>query len=143
MKTYDVNNYTIPKYPNVNIDNNTNNTNSNMNSYTNTNSYSNNSNSYTNTNTNSNVSNVSADDRAIMDNILSVIKGNCDMFMHGTIESTTPNVHQAFKSSLDESLQVQKEIFNQMSQRGWYTTQQAEQQKISQTKQKFSKNQQY
>lgn len=93
-------------------------------------------NSSTNTNTN-----ISVDDRAIMDNILSVIKGNCDMFMHGTIESTTPNIQQAFKSSLDESLQVQSEIFKQMSQRGWYQPQQAEQQKISQTKQKFSKTQ--
>jgi spore coat protein CotF len=83
-------------------------------------------------------SNMSADDRAIMDNILSVIKGNCDLFMHGTIEASTQNVHQAFKSSLDESLQVQKEIFNHMSQKGWYSPQQAEQQKISQTKQKFS-----
>ncbi len=92
---------------------------------------------FTNSNSNSNSSS-SVDDRAIMDNILSVIKGNCDLFMHGTIESSTPNVHQAFKSSLDESLQVQNEIFNQMSQKGWYTTQQAEQQKISQTKQKFS-----
>ena len=91
--------------------------------------------------TNSNMSsssNSTADDRAIMVNILSVIKGNCDLFMHGTIEASTSNVHQAFKSSLDESLQVQKEIFNHMSQKGWYSPQQAEQQKISQTKQKFS-----
>lgn len=86
--------------------------------------------------------NTQLDDRVIMDNILSVIKGNCDLFMHGTIESSTPNVHQAFKSSLDETLQVQNEIYNQMSQRGWYTTQQAEQQKVAQTKQKFSTTQQ-
>lgn len=104
-----------------------------MKNYSQSNSQSMNQNSMSN-----NSSNSSVDDRAIMDNILSVIKGNCDLFMHGTIEATTPNVQQAFKSSLDESLQVQNEIFNQMSQKGWYTTQQAEQQKISQTKQKFS-----
>lgn len=110
----------------------------NQNSMPNLSSTSSNSNmSSTNSNMSSN-SNTTVDDRAIMDNILSVIKGNCDLFMHGTIESSTPNVHQAFKSSLDESLQVQNEIFNQMSQKGWYTTQQAEQQKVSQTKQKFS-----
>lgn len=92
---------------------------------------------YSNNNTN-----VKLDDRVIMDNILSIVKGNCGLLMHGTIESSTPNVHQAFKSSLDESLQIQNEIYNQMSQRGWYTTQPAEQQKISQTKQKFSTTQQ-
>lgn len=78
------------------------------------------------------------DDRVIMDNILSVIKGECDLLLHGTIESSTPNVHQAFKSSLDSALQIQNEIYNAMSQKGWYPMQQAEQQKISQVKQKFS-----
>ena len=78
------------------------------------------------------------EDRVIMDNILSVIKGDCDLLLHGTIESTTPNVHEAFKTSLNDALQVQNEIYNLMSQKGWYPTQQAEQQKIDQTKQKFS-----
>lgn len=101
-------------------------------------SYSNNSMpNYSNNNANTKL-----DDKVIMDNILSVIKGNCDLFMHGTIESSTPNVHQAFKSSLDETLQIQNEVYNQMSQRGWYTTQPVEQQKIAQTKQKFSQTQQ-
>ena len=78
------------------------------------------------------------EDRVIMDNILSVIKGDCDLLLHGTIESTTPNVHEAFKTSLNDALQVQNEIYNMMSQKGWYPSTQAEQQKIDQTKQKFS-----
>ncbi len=82
------------------------------------------------------------DDRVIMDNLLSVVKGNCGLLMHGTIESSTPNVREAFKSSLNDALQIQNEIYSQMSQRGWYTTQQAEQQKINQAKQKFSTQQQ-
>lgn len=78
------------------------------------------------------------EDRVIMDNILSIVKGDCDLLLHGTIESSTPNVHDTFKSSLNDALQIQNEIYSQMSQRGWYTTQQAEQQKINQAKQKFS-----
>lgn len=78
------------------------------------------------------------EDRVIMDNILSVIKGDCDLLLHGTIESTTPNVHETFKTSLNDALQVQNEIYNLMSQKGWYPSQQAEQQKINQAKQKFS-----
>ena len=37
------------------------------------------------------------DDKTIMDNILSVTKGACDLMMHGAIESSTPDVHMAFK----------------------------------------------
>lgn len=78
------------------------------------------------------------EDRVIMDSILSATKSACDLMMHGTIESSTPAVHSAFKMSLDECLAMQNEIYSKMSQKGWYPQQQAEQQKIDQTKQKFS-----
>ena len=35
------------------------------------------------------------DDRDIMENILLTTKGVCDLYMHGSIESATPNVRQA------------------------------------------------
>lgn len=78
------------------------------------------------------------EDRVIMDNILSTTKAVCDLMMHGTIESSTQNVHEAFKSTLNDCLCMQNEIYSKMSQKGWYPSQQVEQQKIEQTKQKFS-----
>ena len=78
------------------------------------------------------------EDRAIMDSILTATKSACDLMMHGTIESSTPAVHSAFKMSLNECLAMQNEIYAKMSEKGWYTTQQAEQQKVDQAKQKFS-----
>ena len=77
-------------------------------------------------------------DQVIMDNILTSVKNVCDIFMHGTIESATPNVNSAFKQALNESLCIQNEIYAKMAQRGWYPTTQAEQQQIQQTKQKYS-----
>ena len=77
-------------------------------------------------------------DQVIMDNILTSVKNVCDIFMHGTIESATPNVNSAFKQALNESLCIQNEIYAKMAQRGWYPTTQAEQQKIQQAKQKYS-----
>ena len=77
-------------------------------------------------------------DQVIMDNILTSVKNVCDIFMHGTIESATPNVNSAFKHALNESLCIQNEIYAKMAQRGWYPTTQAEQQKIQQAKQKYS-----
>ena len=77
-------------------------------------------------------------DRDIMENLLLTTKGVCDLYMHGTIESSTANVHQAFTTALNNSLCMQDSIYKEMSVRGWYTTEQAQQQKIAQVKQKFS-----
>ena len=43
-------------------------------------------------------------DREIMENLLLTTKGVCDLYMHGTIESATQNVHAAFDDALRESL---------------------------------------
>ena len=80
------------------------------------------------------------EDRDIMENELLTIKGVCDLYMHGAIESTTSEVHCAFKEALDESLNIQNKLYNLMAEKGWYQTETAEQQKINQTKQKFSAN---
>ncbi len=77
------------------------------------------------------------DDKTIMATVLGNVKGMCDLMMHGTIESSTPNVHTAFKSALDEMLCAQNQIYTQMSAKGWYPSEQAEAQKIMQAKQKF------
>lgn len=82
------------------------------------------------------------EDRVIMDNILSVTKGACDLMMHGTIESATTDVHSAFKSTLDDCLKMQNEIYSKMSAKGWYPSQQVEKEKVTQAKQKFSGQQQ-
>ena len=42
------------------------------------------------------------DDRNIMENILLTTKGACDPLMHGTLESSTANIHQAFSKALNE-----------------------------------------
>ena len=78
------------------------------------------------------------EDRDLMENELLVIKGVCDLYLHGTIESTTAEVHEAFQCALEETLNIQNKIYNLMSEKGWYQTEEAEQAKLDQTKQKFS-----
>ena len=46
-------------------------------------------------------------DQSIMENILLTTKGVCDLYMHGAIESATPNVHCAFGDALNASLNMQ------------------------------------
>lgn len=78
------------------------------------------------------------EDRDIMENLLLTTKGVCDLYLHGTIESSTTNVHSTFSTALDDSLCMQSNIYNKMAAKGWYPAEQAEQQKIQQTKQKFA-----
>ena len=78
------------------------------------------------------------DDKNLMENILLLEKGVCDLFMHGAIESSTSNVHQVFSTALNESLCMQDTIYDKMASKGWYPTEQAYQNKISSVKQKFT-----
>ena len=57
--------------------------------------------------------------------------------MHGTIESSTDNVHQAFNTALNDSLCMQDTLYDKMAAKGWYPAEQAEQNKINAVKQKF------
>ena len=77
-------------------------------------------------------------DKEIMEGILLTTKGVCDLYMHGSIESATPNVHEAFSTALNDSLCMQDGIYKQMASRGWYPSEQAPQQQLQQVKQKYS-----
>ncbi len=77
-------------------------------------------------------------DQQIMEDILMTTKGVCDLYMHGTIESATPRTRQTFDSALSDSLCMQDDIYQKMSQKGWYQTQQAQQQQIDQVRGKFA-----
>ncbi len=78
------------------------------------------------------------DDKNLMESILLTTKGVGDLYLHGTIESSTERVRCAFDSSLTRCLQMQKQIYDKMSAKGWYSTTNVEQQKITQTQQKFA-----
>ncbi len=79
------------------------------------------------------------DDKNLMEDILLTIKGVSDLYLHGVIESSTPNIHTAFKEALCESLTMEKEVYDKMAQKGWYPQQQVEQQKIDKVKETYSK----
>lgn len=77
------------------------------------------------------------EDKDLVENELLVIKGVCDLYLHGTIEASTAEVHMAFKDALNESLDIQNKIYNLMKEKGWYKTDTAEQTKIDTVKQNF------
>ena len=83
---------------------------------------------------------MSMDDKSLMENLLLLEKGGCDLFMHGTIESSTTGVQSAFRSALTQSLGMQETLYGQMSAKGWYPSTTADQNQINTLKQKYSTN---
>jgi len=77
-------------------------------------------------------------DRMLCETLLMETKGLCDLYMHGSIESSTPKVREAFDSSLRDALCMQQSIYDNMAKKGWYPSSQAPQDQINQTKQKFA-----
>ena len=79
-------------------------------------------------------------DQEIMENLLMTTKGVCDLYMHGAIESSTQDVHQAFGAALTDSLSMQDDIYQKMSANGWYQTAHEDAQQRTQVRQKFAAN---
>ena len=77
------------------------------------------------------------EDRDLIEKELLVVKGASDLYLHGVLEATTAEVHQAFKEALNESINIQNKLYNIMVEKGWYKKEYAEQEKINTTKQKF------
>ena len=84
--------------------------------------------------------NENMNDRNVMENLLLLEKGACDLYMHGAIEASDQNVFSSFSSALQQSLQLQNQIYSKMKEKGWYAPEVAQQDKVQQLKQKFSAN---
>ena len=79
-------------------------------------------------------------DRDLMENMLLLEKGSCDLYMHGTIESSNRNVSQTFNRALNDSLSMQDTIYSKMAAKGWYSPQQADQNQIHSVRQQFAEH---
>ena len=78
------------------------------------------------------------DDKNLMQNLLLLEKGCCELYMHGAVESANQNVLSAFSAAYDDSLSMQGEIFSKMTEKGWYSPKQVEQQKVDDLRRQFS-----
>lgn len=84
--------------------------------------------------------NQATNDKNVMENLLLLEKGACDLYMHGAIEASDEQVFSSFSSALHQSLQLQNQIYTKMKEKGWYAPEVAQQDKVQQLKQKFSAN---
>ena len=77
-------------------------------------------------------------DKNLMENTVQLCKGACELLLHGTLESSTANVRQTFSAALNDMLRMHDTVYGKMSEKGWYSPEQAEQTKIDTLKQKYS-----
>ena len=80
------------------------------------------------------------DDKALMEDMLMTVKGVCDLYMHGAIESGTASVQQTFHTALNDTLKMQDALYQKMTAKGWYTTQSVDDAQRNQVKQQFAAN---
>ena len=78
------------------------------------------------------------DDREIMNDALISQKFLTDDYNIFAGECSTPSVYNDFMEILTEEHQIQNEVVQEMSKRGWDQAKPAEQQKINEAKQKFT-----
>ncbi len=76
-------------------------------------------------------------EKELFDDVLSSQNFITDTYNTFANECATPTIRNEFMRILTEEHQIQAEVFDEMSKRGWYPTTAAEQQKIQQAKQKF------
>lgn len=79
------------------------------------------------------------DEKIRLFDLLSSEKFMADVYNSDLLESSTSELSGCLWSILEDQHRIQKEIFEELSSRGLYPTEKAPEDKINQTKMKYSK----
>lgn len=80
------------------------------------------------------------DSKLIMENYLLILKSTMEVYVHGTLESSNPDVRDTLRSVLEETLTHQANTYDLMTKYGWYTINNVESSNIQETLTKISNN---
>ena len=72
-------------------------------------------------------------DQLLMDNYLLIIKSTIEVYVHGTLESSNPDIRELLKYGLDETIKHQANTYDEMTKYGWYNINNVDSQTIIQT----------
>lgn len=78
------------------------------------------------------------DNKTMLEGILWDLKSLGDLFLHGSIESGTKNIHKAFKDALNDILTLQNDLYTLMSNENMYTIEKVAETKITKVQNKFN-----
>ena len=79
-------------------------------------------------------------DQLLMDNYLLILKSTIEVYVHGTLESSNPDVRDTLKLGLDETMNHQARTYEEMTNYGWYTISNIDSKKIKQTLKNIQNN---
>lgn len=77
-------------------------------------------------------------DEDLINDCLVSEKQLCSTLSTAVTEAATPNIREEFKNALNNCFCTQDDVYKEMSNKGWYKTESAQQNKISEAKTKFS-----
>lgn len=78
------------------------------------------------------------DNKTMLEGILWDLKVMGELTLHGTIESSTPEINKVFQNSLIDILNLQNDLYTLMSEENMYETSTVSETKIAKTKNKFN-----
>ena len=79
-------------------------------------------------------------DQLIMENILLLLKSNMEVYVHGTLEASNKFVHEALHYGLEETLKMQHNLYNKMTECAWYQVKNVDAKTIKDTLKKVQKS---
>jgi spore coat protein CotF len=80
-------------------------------------------------------------DQDIAQTMLKDEKFMCNLINNSILEASNDNLRQDWSTCMQNTQQMQKRVFDAMSQKGWYQPAKADMQQISQAQNQFSSNQ--
>lgn len=80
------------------------------------------------------------DSKLIMENYLLILKSTMEVYVHGTLESSNPDVRDTLRSVLEETLTHQANTYDLMTKYGWYTINNVDSSNIQEILTKISNN---
>ncbi len=72
-------------------------------------------------------------DKLLMENYLLILKSTMEVYVHGTLESSNPDVRNMLKLGLDETVSYQARCYDEMTKYGWYTISNVKSSAVKQT----------
>lgn len=79
-------------------------------------------------------------DQLLMDNYLLVLKSTIEVYVHGTLEASNPDIRNLLRSGLDETIDAQARTYDEMTKYGWYQINNVKASMVKKTLNKVNKN---
>ena len=78
-------------------------------------------------------------DRYYLENNLLLLKSTVEVYIHGTLESVNQKARSLLQQNLLDTIEMQKETYDKMTNKGWYTIENCKKECITKTLNKIKK----